>query len=97
MPEHQSEDAPFGPTPGRPIPEHQSEQEYSDPRPCKGGNSNICVAEGCYGEACRQAYRTGLPSGHELVGQACTCGWTPALGTSVSREFDRHLLEVRDS
>lgn len=24
-----------------------------DPRPCKGKNGNICVAEGCYGEACR--------------------------------------------
>lgn len=23
-----------------------------DPRPCKGENSNVCVAEGCYGEAC---------------------------------------------
>lgn len=23
-----------------------------DPRPCKGENSNICVAEGCYGESC---------------------------------------------
>lgn len=25
-----------------------------DPRPCKGVNSNICVAEGCYGESCRE-------------------------------------------
>jgi hypothetical protein len=23
-----------------------------DPRPCKGRNSNVCVGEGCYGEAC---------------------------------------------
>lgn len=23
-----------------------------DPRPCKGANSNVCVGEGCYGEAC---------------------------------------------
>lgn len=23
-----------------------------DPRPCNGRNSNICVAEGCYNEAC---------------------------------------------
>lgn len=33
---------------------------------------------------------------HRLVGeigrQACTCGWEPALGTSVWREFDKHLL-----
>lgn len=27
--------------------------DSSDPRPCKGRNTNICVAEGCYGEACR--------------------------------------------
>lgn len=25
--------------------------EY-DARPCEGQNSNVCVAEGCYGEAC---------------------------------------------
>lgn len=25
----------------------------ADPRPCQGRNPNICVAEGCYGEACR--------------------------------------------
>jgi hypothetical protein len=25
---------------------------YSDPRPCRGRNANVCVAEGCYGEAC---------------------------------------------
>jgi hypothetical protein len=24
----------------------------SDQRPCQGKNSNICVAEGCYGESC---------------------------------------------
>lgn len=24
----------------------------SDPRPCGGQNANVCVAEGCYGEAC---------------------------------------------
>lgn len=24
----------------------------SDRRPCRGVNSNTCVAEGCYGEAC---------------------------------------------
>lgn len=23
-----------------------------DPRPCKGENSNICVAEGCYNQSC---------------------------------------------
>lgn len=23
-------------------------------KPCEGGNSNICVAEGCYGEACEK-------------------------------------------
>ena len=23
-----------------------------DPRPCKSRNTNVCVAEGCYGEAC---------------------------------------------
>lgn len=23
-----------------------------DPRPCSGRNSNICVAEGCYGQVC---------------------------------------------
>ena len=25
----------------------------ADPRPCRGTNANVCVAEGCYGEACR--------------------------------------------
>lgn len=25
---------------------------HPDPRPCKGINSNVCVGEGCYGEAC---------------------------------------------
>lgn len=24
----------------------------SDRRPCQGRNANVCVAEGCYGEAC---------------------------------------------
>jgi hypothetical protein len=24
----------------------------TDERPCKGTNANVCVAEGCYGEAC---------------------------------------------
>lgn len=24
----------------------------SDPRPCQGENANVCVAEGCFGEAC---------------------------------------------
>ena len=27
-------------------------EEPVDPRPCRGRNSNICVAEGCYGESC---------------------------------------------
>lgn len=26
--------------------------DFLDPRPCNGRNSNICVAQGCYGEAC---------------------------------------------
>lgn len=26
--------------------------EIIDVRPCKGKNVNICVGEGCYGEAC---------------------------------------------
>ena len=26
--------------------------DTTDPRPCRGQNSNICVAEGCFGEAC---------------------------------------------
>ncbi|NUS57064.1 MAG: hypothetical protein HOV66_19740 [Streptomycetaceae bacterium] len=26
----------------------------------------------------------------------CTCGWAPPLGTSVRREFDKHLLDVAD-
>jgi len=25
---------------------------HRDPRPCKGQNTNVCVAEGCYGEPC---------------------------------------------
>lgn len=36
---------------------------------------------------------------HRLIGelgrQGCACGWTPPLGKSVMREFDKHLLEVR--
>lgn len=31
---------------------------------------------------------------HALDGQKCTCGWAPALGTSVTREFDKHLLSI---
>jgi hypothetical protein len=27
-------------------------EDKDDPRPCQGGNTNICVGEGCYGEAC---------------------------------------------
>lgn len=26
--------------------------EQGNRRPCKGRNANVCVAEGCYGEAC---------------------------------------------
>jgi hypothetical protein len=29
----------------------------TDVRPCKGGNSNICITEGCFGEACREVYK----------------------------------------
>lgn len=32
---------------------------------------------------------------HDLVDRKCTCGWEPALGTSIYRSFDKHLLEVR--
>lgn len=32
-----------------------------DPRPCKGGNTNICVAEGCYREACVKRWLTKQP------------------------------------
>jgi hypothetical protein len=32
-----------------------------DPRPCKGANSNICVAEGCFGEACIKKWMTKHP------------------------------------
>lgn len=28
-----------------------------DPRPCKSTNVNVCVAEGCYGEACLKSAR----------------------------------------
>lgn len=34
------------------LPSQQTDPETEDPRPCKGENSNVCVAEGCYGEAC---------------------------------------------
>ena len=29
--------------------------------------------------------------------QACLCGWRPPLGTSMYREFDRHLLSTTDA
>ena len=32
--------------------EAELDADALDPRPCNGRNSNICVAEGCYGEAC---------------------------------------------
>lgn len=28
------------------------ERRPMDPRPCQGRNANVCVAEGCYGQAC---------------------------------------------
>jgi len=28
------------------------DSDEDDQRPCKGANSNVCVGEGCYGEAC---------------------------------------------
>lgn len=31
-----------------------------DPRPCLGKNPNVCVAEGCYNEACCEAGFTGI-------------------------------------
>lgn len=42
------------------------------------------------------------PVEHTLVGDngrwACTCGgWVPPLGKSVHREFDKHLLDLRQS
>jgi hypothetical protein len=38
---------------------------------------------------------------HELLRDGmfwfCTCGnWTPPLGSSVRREFDKHLINVRN-
>lgn len=32
--------------------ERPTAENDADPRPCKGRNANVCVAEGCYGEAC---------------------------------------------
>ena len=46
---------------------------------CRGVNSNICVAEGCYGEACRSQYVE--PPQHTIVQRGrkfyihCACGW----------------------
>lgn len=43
--------------------------------------------------------RTGLESesepGHGLVGAKCICGWKAALGESIMRGYDRHLLDRR--
>lgn len=34
---------------------------------------------------------------HALEGSSCSCGeWTAALGTSIWRGFDRHLIAVRE-
>jgi hypothetical protein len=36
--------------------------DADDPRPCKGRNANVCVAEGCYGEACVDLALRAIPS-----------------------------------
>jgi len=39
-----------------------------DPRPCKGRNSNICVAEGCYNQSCVESWLEN-PVENEKTGQ----------------------------
>jgi hypothetical protein len=42
---------------------HTAENDAPDPRPCRGRNSNVCVAEGCYGEACVRLATRVIPPG----------------------------------
>lgn len=54
----------------------------SDARPCKGRNVNVCVAEGCYGEACLAQCAHGEPEGECASCAACAacrgeCGVCP--------------------
>lgn len=43
--------------------------------------------------------RVTSPAEHRLSGdighQSCRCGWTPRLGDSVHRAFDKHLIDTR--
>lgn len=44
-----------------------------DARPCAGRNVNVCVAEGCYGEACIRATSPDLCAHGEPEGDCPTC------------------------
>jgi len=63
-----------------------------DKRPCKGGDTNVCVAEGCYAEACVRTIWT-CPTCWEMV-TVTSSGLGPAIIAAIEK---RHQHREEDA